>query len=133
MIAGTVAQIGICTVCAEAYGLRTDGSMRTHGWQQARHGNCPGSRRMPATSDVPLPVGIPQCGTWTGQADCRAYDPELWFSTDPYNMREAKRICRGCQVRALCLEWALDIGAKDGVFGGMDPAQRESLRRRRAR
>jgi WhiB family redox-sensing transcriptional regulator len=128
---GAVADIGVCPVCCEAYGLRVDGTLRTHGWAQARDGNCPGSRRVPVRGNVVV-AGVPQSGDWD-QAACRGHDPEWWFSTDFPTMRGAKAICRACRVRAMCLEWALDIGAEHGVFGGLDPAQRKSLARRRAR
>ncbi|WP_407672362.1 WhiB family transcriptional regulator [Parafrankia discariae] len=33
--------------------------------------------------------------------------------------REAKRICSGCEVRAECLEYALENDERFGIWGGL--------------
>lgn len=40
----------------------------------------------------------------------------------------AQTICRGCPVKDECLEWALDAGCDDGVFGGLTAPERRKLR-----
>lgn len=76
--------------------------------------------------------------TWEEQAACAGHpDPELWFpktttthvNADPY--REARRICAKCPVIAKCAQFAIDNRFKDGMFGGLMPAQREALRKGR--
>jgi len=39
----------------------------------------------------------------------------------------AKRICRGCPVRAECLSHALEHGENDGIWGATSPRQRRAL------
>jgi hypothetical protein len=71
---------------------------------------------------------------------CRyvSLDPGQWFpaSTDPQRARHeaaaAIAICHGCPVRAQCLSISLrywDIG-QHGVWGGLVPAERATLRNR---
>lgn len=68
--------------------------------------------------------------SWTEQAACRDYHPELWWLTDAFSQEAAKRICRGCPVRAQCLAWALDTGQNDGTLGGYTDKERRLLKRR---
>jgi WhiB family redox-sensing transcriptional regulator len=49
---------------------------------------------------------------------CRAEDAELWFSASPGDLEEAKVLCRGCHLRATCLEGALERAEPWGVWGG---------------
>jgi len=44
--------------------------------------------------------------------------PELFFADDPGAIERAKRMCAGCQVRAACLDGALQRGEPRGVWGG---------------
>lgn len=71
-------------------------------------------------------------GAWVEQALCAQTDPEVWFPAPGHTEgeRRAKAICAGCPVRTECLTHALDIGAEHGVWGGLSPRQRQSLRRR---
>ena len=60
---------------------------------------------------------------WRNRAACLSEDPELFFpigNSGPAKMQiaEAKTVCRGCEVRETCLQWALDHDADFGVFGG---------------
>lgn len=72
---------------------------------------------------------------WLLQAACRnAEDPDLWYSTDGSDIREARRICREkCPVAIKCLTAALrDEGGVDrkgryGVVGGCTPRERHRL------
>jgi WhiB family redox-sensing transcriptional regulator len=43
---------------------------------------------------------------------------ELFFSDEISDIRKAKAICRGCEVRILCLQGALDRREPAGVWGG---------------
>jgi WhiB family redox-sensing transcriptional regulator len=67
---------------------------------------------------------------------CRGCDPELWFPPgapgSPGYERlaaPARAVCAVCPVRDACLAWALAVGPTDGIFAGLDPAQRATLRR----
>lgn len=44
--------------------------------------------------------------------------PELFFAEDPRDIERAKELCRGCPLRADCLEGALQRGEPAGVWGG---------------
>ena len=43
--------------------------------------------------------------------------------------REAKRVCRSCDVRAECLEYALENDERFGIWGGMSERERRRLKR----
>lgn len=87
----------------------------------------PSSSRAISTDTVP---------DWRDRGDCRRIgEPELWFpkgttEADAAQAAEAKAFCRECPVAMTCALWALEIRATDGVWGGMDPAQRRTLLRR---
>lgn len=75
---------------------------------------------------------------WQNRAECRGEDPELFFPvghTGPavFQIEEAKRVCRRCDVREQCLEWALENGQDYGVWGGMSEDDRRELKRKSAR
>lgn len=80
---------------------------------------------------------------WPDEAACgQVKDPDLFHGPDieprePLNRQfereyAAKQVCAGCPVRAECLAWALATGEPYGVWGGLDPRERQKLRRRRA-
>jgi WhiB family redox-sensing transcriptional regulator len=70
---------------------------------------------------------------WQDEANCLGVDPDLFFPERGASTREAKEVCRGCVVRAECLEYALDNGEKFGIWGGLSERERRRLRRQRAR
>jgi len=45
---------------------------------------------------------------WQDRALCAQTDPEAFFPEKGGSTREAKRVCRGCEVRAECLDYALE-------------------------
>src|ERR1700740_143803 len=53
----------------------------------------------------PLPPPTPD--QWQDRALCAQTDPEAFFPEKGGSTREAKKICRSCEVRAECLEYAL--------------------------
>src|SRR5580765_1435240 len=73
---------------------------------------------------------------------CVGADPELWFppgepGSPGYEAMAARGrgICTLCPARRACLELALALGpqAAEGIWGGLDPAQRGALIRAGAR
>ena len=74
----------------------------------------------------------PEQPGWQDFANCLGVDPDLFFPERGASTREAKEVCRGCVVRADCLEYALDNGEKFGIWGGMSERERRRLRRQRA-
>jgi len=71
-------------------------------------------------------------GRWQERANCLGVDPDLFFPERGASTREAKSVCRGCEVRAECLEYALAQGEKFGIWGGLSERERRRVRRQRA-
>ena len=72
---------------------------------------------------------------WRNLAQCRRYDPELFFpvgTSGPAQLQteEAKAVCASCAVRTECLRWAFDTGQDFGVWGGMSEAERRAAARK---
>jgi WhiB family transcriptional regulator, redox-sensing transcriptional regulator len=66
-------------------------------------------------------------GNWRGRALCAETDPEAFFPEKGGSSREAKKVCRGCEVRAECLDFALENDERFGVWGGMSERERRQL------
>lgn len=66
---------------------------------------------------------------WAEHAKCLHADPEIFFPEKGGSTREAKRLCAECDVRAECLEYALDNDERFGVWGGLSERERRKLRR----
>jgi WhiB family redox-sensing transcriptional regulator len=69
---------------------------------------------------------------WQERANCLGVDPDLFFPERGASTREAKGVCRGCEVRVECLEYALAQGEKFGIWGGLSERERRRVRRQRA-
>lgn len=74
---------------------------------------------------------------WWPVAACTSRDPDLFFPVSASGpaleqVRRAKAVCAGCQVRQECLDFALRTRTKEGVWGGTSAEERELLLRRRA-
>ena len=58
------------------------------------------------------------------------HDAMRRFRAEPgSSVREAKRICAMCEMRSVCLEYALNNDERFGVWGGLSEKERLSLRR----
>ena len=71
---------------------------------------------------------------WRIQAKCLGSDPALFFPVgstgDPLLQAEAaKLVCRDCDVRRACLQFALETNQDTGVWGGTTEEERKALRR----
>lgn len=64
---------------------------------------------------------------WQEQALCAEVDAELFFPERGASPRAAKIICRKCDVRQQCLEYALRNNEKYGVWGGTTDYERHRL------
>lgn len=76
--------------------------------------------------------------SWRNRAACLDEDPELFFPVGNtgqalIQIREAKAVCRRCEVIEACLQLAIDSNKDGGVFGGLSEDERRSLRRLNAR
>lgn len=77
---------------------------------------------------------------WREQALCRYEDPDLFFPIGGsgsglvlLQTEEAKSVCRRCPVMRRCLQWALDAGPMEGIWGATTEAERRAVRRSAAR
>ena len=83
-------------------------------------------------------VGASQDEHWSRRAACKGEDPKLFFPAGTtgaalLDIEEAKRICRGCDVRGKCLAAAVEMGETNGVWGAVDfgdEKERANARRR---
>ena len=66
---------------------------------------------------------------WRDRALCAQTDPEAFFPERGGSTREAKRVCRSCEVRAECLDYALANDERFGVYGGLSERERRRLKR----
>lgn len=68
--------------------------------------------------------------SWEESALCAQVDPELFFPERGQPTWPAKKVCRGCDVRAECLQAALTRGEEFGIWGGTSARERAKLLRR---
>jgi WhiB family transcriptional regulator, redox-sensing transcriptional regulator len=67
---------------------------------------------------------------WQTEALCAQTDPEAFFPEKGGSTRDAKKVCGACNVRAECLEYALENDERFGIWGGMSERERRRLRKR---
>ena len=67
---------------------------------------------------------------WQGDALCAQTDPEAFFPEKGGSTREAKKICTSCEVKAQCLEYALQNDERFGIWGGLSERERRKLKKR---
>ena len=66
---------------------------------------------------------------WQDEALCAQTGGDFFFPEPGSSVRDAKRICGLCPIRATCLEYALSHDMRFGVWGGMSEKERLELRR----
>jgi len=73
--------------------------------------------------------------TWRTNAACTGIDPDIFYplTEDDIDAEPAKAVCGECVVREACLEHALAIREKDGVWGGATERERRRMIRQRRR
>ena len=64
---------------------------------------------------------------WQDRALCAQTDPDAFFPEKGGSTREAKRVCRACEVRAECLEYALEHDERFGIWGGLSERERRRM------
>jgi WhiB family redox-sensing transcriptional regulator len=69
--------------------------------------------------------------SWMSSGNCRNYPAQQMFPHDLQGVRRARKICAGCPVQSLCLEYAVRNGIEHGVWGGASERQRKLLRQGR--
>jgi WhiB family redox-sensing transcriptional regulator len=100
------------------------------------------SRRSKRTSTI-VPVGErpaelsvappdPDSETaWMADGNCRLHPPATFFPSDGVGVDRARKICKGCPVGELCLEYALENRIEHGVWGGCSERERRRILKRR--
>ena len=83
----------------------------------------PGVRRQTPLGDDDSPLA------WQVDALCAQTDPEAFFPEKGGSTRDAKRVCTSCEVKAECLEYALQNDERFGIWGGLSERERRRLRR----
>lgn len=99
----------------------------------------------PASPD-PIRVVVDQHGglttdllAWQRHAACRGLEAEIFYPPDSEDAGddeaafEAKAVCAACAVAGECLEYAIAVREKEGVWGGQTAAERVRIIRRRRR
>ncbi|WP_345377484.1 WhiB family transcriptional regulator [Frondihabitans cladoniiphilus] len=81
----------------------------------------PGVRR-PTEEDSQL--------AWQADSLCAQTDPEAFFPEKGGSTRDAKKICASCDVKAQCLDYALQNDERFGIWGGLSERERRKLRKR---
>ena len=73
---------------------------------------------------------------WWERALCRELDPEIFFPEQRggivRDVEYAKSFCRVCLVRQDCLDYALSVDDRFGIFGGLTHEERKQLRTEKA-
>ncbi|HEC11258.1 MAG TPA: WhiB family transcriptional regulator [Acidimicrobiales bacterium] len=70
---------------------------------------------------------------WQIQAACRGLDAQIFYPVSEDDTDRAKAVCAACPVQATCLEYALAVREKEGVWGGATEAERRRIIRQRRR
>lgn len=64
---------------------------------------------------------------WMDTAICRSLDSSLFFPEDGQRSAEAKLVCSTCIHQSACLEYAVQHGIRDGVWGGVAERDRRKM------
>jgi WhiB family redox-sensing transcriptional regulator len=66
---------------------------------------------------------------WMQFSACKDMDPNLFFPSRGQDWTQAKKVCDSCPCKKACLDYALRLELKHGIFGGTSEAQRRPMRR----
>jgi len=69
---------------------------------------------------------------WMEDAVCAGRDDLDWFDLD-CGLQQAATLCYSCPVQTDCLEYAVELRVKDGLWGGLWGDQLQTFIRRRVR
>ncbi|WP_030378684.1 MULTISPECIES: WhiB family transcriptional regulator [unclassified Streptomyces] len=64
---------------------------------------------------------------WQQRALCAQTGADFFFPEPGSSLRDAKRICGMCEIRSVCLEYALRHDERFGVWGGLSEKERLRL------
>jgi WhiB family redox-sensing transcriptional regulator len=63
---------------------------------------------------------------WQDHALCGGTETEIFFGDDRQSQNYAKRLCNGCPVKSICLDFAI-IYNMHGVWGGTTERERRRI------
>jgi WhiB family redox-sensing transcriptional regulator len=66
---------------------------------------------------------------WMARALCALTDPEAFHPEKGASTRDAKKVCVGCEVRGECLDYALELDERFGVWGGLSERERRRYKK----
>lgn len=82
-------------------------------------------------------TSIAPVSPWREHALCRGVDPGIFHPDneegDERASDAAREVCFRCPVREICLEHAIAVREKHGVWGGLNSRERRRFIRRRRR
>lgn len=67
--------------------------------------------------------------SWQEDGLCMQTDPEAFFPEKGGSTKAAKQVCVGCEVRAECLQYALNNDERFGIWGGLSERERRKLKK----
>ena len=75
--------------------------------------------------------------SWMDRGACQSAEAELFFPVSAAGpaaaqVAAAKAVCRGCPVRAECLDYAMRTAQDHGIWGGTTEDERRQARRGQA-
>lgn len=77
---------------------------------------------------LPQPYSLVAPGPWEKEAACKDRPTSMFFAdVTTY----AKAVCATCPVKQQCLQFALEVNERFGVWGGKTERERAALRRKR--
>ena len=68
--------------------------------------------------------------SWQRHAACLDTESDVFFpiSYNQFTLAAARRYCQVCEVADACLAYGTAIGAGEGIWGGVAPAERRLAR-----
>jgi len=70
---------------------------------------------------------------WQDEAACKGADVNIFFPSNRHESALACQYCKKCPVKQECLDFAVTEHLEGGVYGGLSEAERDRLRRLKAR
>ena len=64
---------------------------------------------------------------WMSDALCAQVSPEMFFPEQGGSTRQPEKVCDSCDVRAQCLQYALENNLRYGVWAGIPAVRRARL------
>lgn len=65
---------------------------------------------------------------WAERAACADANPDIFFPSRGESSAKAMELCRGCEVRLECLDYALRTHQRHGIWGGLTERGRRRVK-----